>query len=218
MRTHDLIERLATELVPVRPMLPPWQRTLLWLAAAGAGLASVAFLMTLRPDLAERLHESRFLIELGAIALTAVLAAWAAFVSTVPGSPARLSVLPVPVALIWLATLGEGCRQAWIMDGGYGPHLAMDWECVPVMLLAIVPPALVMLAMLRRGALVAPARSASLGALAVTALGSFGLKLLHMHDTSFLVLMWLLASLAAAAGLNQVLARTARRQRPVTLT
>ena len=59
------------------------------------------------------------------------------------------------------------------------------------------------------GALVAPARSALLGALAVTALGSLGLKLLHAHDTSVLVLAWLLASLATTAGLVQVLARIA---------
>ena len=218
MRTDDLIERLAAGLAPVRPLPPPWQRTLHWLSAAGVGLACVAFLTTLRPDLAERLHESRFLIELSAIALTAILAATAAFASTVPGSSARLSILPVPVALIWIATLGEGCRRAWIEDGGFGPHFAMDWACVPIMLLAIAPPALVMLAMLRRGAFVAPARSALLGALAMTALGSFGLKLLHEHDTSLLVLTWLLASLATTAALVQVLARTVRRPLAVTQT
>ena len=189
-----------------------------WLAAAGVGLAGIAFFTTLRPDLAGSFREPRFLVEFTAIAMTATLAALAAFASTVPGSSASVLVLPVPTALIWLATLGEGCRQAWIADGGFGPHLTVDWECLPIMLLVTAPPALLIQAILLQEVFVAPARSPLLDGLAVTALGSFGSKLPQMHATSVVVLTWLLSNLATRAGLVQVLARAARSPGLITLT
>ncbi len=218
MRTDELIELLASDLTPVRPLPPPWLRTLLWLGIAAAGLIGVVLVMAPRPELAERLRETRFLIELSAIAVTAILAAMAAFAISIPGSHGSLMLLPLPGALVWLASLGDGCRQAWVADGGFGPHFALDWGCIPIMLLAMTSPALAMLAMLRRSAQVAPARSAILGALAATALGSFALKLLHVHDTSILVLTWLVASIAITASFARVLARLALTAHRLTPT
>ena len=113
MRTDDLIDRLAAELSPVQPLLQPWQRTLHWLAAAGVGLAGIAFFTTLRPDLAGSFREPRFLIEFTAIAMTATLAALAAFASTVPGSSASVSVPCLDLA-----------RDTW---RGMPPSLARGW-------------------------------------------------------------------------------------------
>ena len=218
MRSDELIELLASDLTQVRPLPPPWLRTVRWLGIAAAGLIGIALFISPRPELAERLREPRFLIELSAIAVTAILAAMAAFASSIPGSHGSLSLLPLPGALVWLASLGDGCLQAWVADGGFGPHFAMDWGCIPMMLLAMAPPALTMLAMLRRGAQFTPARSAILGTFAATALGSFGLKLLHVHDTSILLLTWLVAGTAITASIAQLLAGlapTAHRLTPM---
>jgi hypothetical protein len=130
-----------------------------------------------------------------------MLAAISAFASTIPGFDRRLALLPLPALGLWIATLGEACRQAWLADGGFGGRLAPDWDCFPQMLLAGAIPALAMLLMLRRGAALAPRVTALLGALASASLGSLGLKLFHMHDASIAVLAWQLGGMGIASTL-----------------
>ena len=97
-----LIDRLGTELVPVRRLSPPWLRAAGWLLAVVA--IAVALLLhygdagMLRrlggaPDLAWA--------ALGAL-ITAISAAWAAFSLGVPGRNASWAWLPLPGALLWI--------------------------------------------------------------------------------------------------------------------
>jgi tetrahydromethanopterin S-methyltransferase subunit C len=63
-----------------------------------------------------------------------------------------------------------------------------------------------MVVMLRRGAPLAPRVTIALGALAVAAVGNFGLRLFHLGDASIMVLFWhfgtitLLSAFAACLG------------------
>jgi hypothetical protein len=63
-----------------------------------------------------------------------------------------------------------------------------------------------MVVMLRRGAPLYPRVSVALGALAVAALGAFGMRLFHIGDATVMVLCWhfgtvaLLSALAGWAG------------------
>ncbi len=70
--------------------------------------------------------------------------------------------------------------------------------------MAGIVPALVMFAMLRRGAPVAPVTTVALGGLAVAALVNCGMMLFHVGDVSISVLVWhggAIAVFTAAAGL-----------------
>ncbi len=60
MRTEDLIDELANEVGPVRPLPPAWLRTVLWFAAAATFAAGVVLMMSPRPDLAEEARNVRF--------------------------------------------------------------------------------------------------------------------------------------------------------------
>ena len=199
MRTDDLIAAIVTAARPVRPLPTPWVRAAGWLAAGGVWLAFALSVLGPRADLTHRLGEPTFDLELAAILATAVAAAIAAFASAVPGLDRRLSLLPLPPLALWLLTLGESCRAAWLADGGFGGRLAPDWSCVPAVALLLSVPTVLMLSMIGRRYPLRTRRTALLGALAAASLASFGLKLFHDHDVSLFVLVWQLAGLALAS-------------------
>jgi hypothetical protein len=199
MRTEELIQRLAADARPVRPLSPPWRRTLVWTAVAVPYLVLIVLAMTPRLDLAAKLGETRFLIEQGAALATAFLAAAAAFSLGVPGLPRWRILLPLPALAVWLGSLGEGCWRAWVQFGAEGLALRPDFICFPAIALAGALPALAMVVMLRRGAPLAPRLAVALGALAAAALGDFGLRLFHPQDASLMVLVWQFGTVAILA-------------------
>jgi hypothetical protein len=77
--------------------------------------------------------------------------------------------------------------QQWARSG---LSLQPDWFCFPAILLVGAIPAIVMVAMLRRGAPLAPHLTATLGGLAAAGLANFGLRLFHTQDASLMVLVW----------------------------
>ena len=92
MDTDGLINELAANATPVRPLPNPWMRTGLWLAIAFPYVALVIILMSPRPDLATQLADPRFQVEQVAALATAILAAAAAFTCVVSGTePCHLS-------------------------------------------------------------------------------------------------------------------------------
>jgi hypothetical protein len=206
METTRLIEQLAAGTTPVRPLLAPWARACLWLLLAIPSTAIVVTLMSPRPDLASQFADLRFMIEEIAAVATAVLAAFAAFVCTVPGQSRKICVLPIVPLAIWLASVGVACVEDWLALGPKALALRIDWECMRAAIPAGILPAIVMVAMLRQGAPVYPRAALASGALAVGALANAGLQLYHAGDISVMVLIWhfgsvaLLSAIAAWAG------------------
>jgi len=203
MDTDSLISRLAGEAQPTPRLRPPWLRALVWL-----GLAIPPLLLVLAyhaPVLdAEFLADDPLLpIEQTAAFATALTAAFAAFVSTVPGWSRRWLWLPVLPLTVWLLTVGKGCIDDWLNLGAFALTLRIDSGCfLPAVLMGIVP-SIAMVAMLRRGAPLTPRLTLILGAIAVAAIVNFGLRLFHVGDISFMVLVWHLgfvAVLSAIAG------------------
>jgi hypothetical protein len=64
-----------------------------------------------------------------------------------------------------------------------------------------------MVVMLRRGAPLYPRLTLTLGALAVAAIGNFGMQLFHFRDASIMVLFWHLGSVAVLSALAGWLGR-----------
>jgi hypothetical protein len=107
MDTDGLIDQLAANATPVRPLPGPWKRTGLWLAIALPYVALVVILMSPRPDLAMQLADPRFQVEQVAALATAILAAAAAFTCVVSGRSRAICLLPLIPLAVWLASLGS---------------------------------------------------------------------------------------------------------------
>jgi len=192
LETNALIENLSTEVRPVARLGAPRRRLGLWLLVALPYAALLLYLYRdhAAPGLAETMSSPRYLIEQAAAFLTAITAAYAAFVSLVPGSDKRILWLPLMPLALWLASIGAGCVQDWLRLGPAALSLRLDTGCLVPMLLVGVVPAGAMIAMLRRGAPLMPRLSFVLGGLAVAGLVNFVLQLFHAGDLTVMILVW----------------------------
>lgn len=197
MRTNDLIEHLAEDAKPVKRLRSPDIRTIIWLALSLPWVAAVVYVMGVRPDLGERLTDSRWMIEQSAALLTGVMAAMAAFCAGVPGRPKWEHFLPLLPLAVWLGTLGEGCVEAVLAGGSAGLMLLPDWQCLPGIMMVGFGPAIAMVVMLRRVSPIAPMTTIALGALGAGGLAAVGLRLFHTVDASVMVLVWQAGSVFA---------------------
>jgi hypothetical protein len=215
METDQLIERLATRVLPVQRLRPPWVRMLTWFAISLPYVAAVVVVMS-GDVVGQSLVDRRFLIEQSATLLTAVTAAVAAFCSIVPGYDRRILLLPaVPVA-IWLGSLGQGCVQDWAQHGVDGLAIHSDWGCLRMAFPIAVVPAVAMALMLSSGAPIYPRTTLLLGTLAVAALGNLALRLFHIGDASMMVLFWHFGSLLLISTLAAGIGRRVFRWRHVS--
>jgi hypothetical protein len=149
MDTKDLIERLAADLKPVRPLWPPWARTVLWMGIALPYVAAVVWGKLTMVDPVQVVNDTRFMIEQAATLATAATAAIAAFRSAVPGFDMRVLLLPVAPLGLWLASVGHGCIQDWLQLGAEG--LTIRRTGLPALATVIgIIPAAAMIVMLRR--------------------------------------------------------------------
>lgn len=196
MNTEKLIERLAGQSKPVQRMSHPARRTVIWSMAAIAYGAVVAMTMGLRPDIWQRLDETRFVVELAAALLTSMMAAAAAFCAGCPGRPLIERFAPLPFLALWLASLGQSCWQDWIEFGDAGLRITPDPVCLPIIAAVSIVPGALMLVMLRAAAPVAPVTTVALGTLAAAALSAAVLRLTHLPDASIMVLVWQVGSVA----------------------
>ena len=195
METSELIRHLATGAAPVHRLPPPWLRTAMWLAIS---LPYVAAAVVMKPAAVDFLGkiDARFVLEQTAVLATALTAAIAAFASVIPGHRRKIYLLPLLPLAVWLASLGQGCASDWLRFGADGLQVRPDWDCAPAATFIGVIPAIWMVVMLRRGAPLTPRVTVALGALAVAALGNFGLRIFHIGDVSIMVLIWHFGGLA----------------------
>ena len=207
METADLIKRLAAGTSMVRRLHRPWLRALLWVAIALPYVAIVVRGKLMMVDPSQTLADPRFVIEQAATFATAVTAAFAAFGSVVPGFDRRLLLLPLGPLALWIATVGHGCVQDWLQFGADGLVIRPDWDCLPSATLIGIVPAIAMVVMLRKGAPLHPRLTLVLGALAVAAIGNFGMQFFHFRDASIMMLFWHLGNVAVLSALAGGIAR-----------
>ncbi|WP_454743616.1 NrsF family protein [Cupriavidus necator] len=189
-RTPDLIDALVADATPVRRLRPPAMRATCWLLLAVVTLALVAFHHGLRPDLALRLEQDLFVTGVAAATLTGVLAAVAAFMASVPGHSRRWLLLPVPSLLVWFATIGYGCLTDWIRIGPGGISPGETASCFATLALVSTPLSFALLRMLWYTARLSPTLVAMCGSLAVAAMTTTALSVLHPIDASAMILLW----------------------------
>jgi hypothetical protein len=117
-------------------------------------------------------------------ALTAVLAAIAAFKLSMPDSPKAWAWLPLPAVLLWVFASGLGCLRDYVLPGTHVAPMEETMECLTIIIALSVPFSLLMFAMLREAFSLLPALTASIAGLAVAAASATLLNLFHPIDAS----------------------------------
>jgi hypothetical protein len=202
VRSEELIVLLAREGSPVRPLSPPGIRFARWAAFAVAVVALLVYLRVPRQDFPAVFGHPAYLIEFLATVATALLAAAAAFVLSVPGAErTRLSRwVPVAASGAWLGLV------AWALVGRAAPMTQLAREpwiygcMVKTMTFAFVP-SVVLFWMLRQAAPLDRRWSAGLAALAALSLGAVGTQIDCPIDRPAHLLLWHLAPVPVLAGL-----------------
>ena len=209
METERLVARLTETLEPVRPVAPPRVRLGWWLLVSLPAAGLVAWVSGLRPDLASRLGDPAFLLELAAALLTAVVGAYAALCATLPDQPGWKLWLPLAPMALWLATLGRQCLAVALSAGPAGLRVTSDIMCLPAIALGGLVPAIAIVVLLRRSRGFRTTHACLCGALGAAALGAAALRLYHPQDAAIMVIVWQLGSVAllslVAGGIGRVL-------------
>ena len=203
---HDqLIRSLTANLRPVRRLRPPLFRALTWLAvlvALAIGLAAFANLdavwqrISAAPDL--------WLAVIGS-ALTAILAAIAAFELSVPGAPRAWAMLPLPAALLWVGASGFGCLRGWVAPQSHVAVMSEARHCLMFIVFLSVPLSALLLTMLRRAFPLYPGLTAAIGGLAVAAAAATLLNFFHPYDAAATDLVVHTVAVALVIAVNRAL-------------
>lgn len=194
--TNDLIHQLAQDGAPVRPLAPVYLRAGVWVLAAAGYAAAMVWAIGPRPDLADRLNDMRFVNEQAGALLAAIAAALTALALTVPGRSRLWPFLPVPPVLFWLGTLGHNFADD-LREAAPPPPLIPDLQCFFLIALIGSLPVVLLVAMLRQGAPLAPRLTMAMATLAAGALGNFALRFFHMQDSALMILVWQVGSVVA---------------------
>lgn len=188
--TSHLIDRLAGNLQPVRPLSPPWRRAIVWLVLL---VALAATLLGLRGadklPMLSTIDSSQRVIEMLAAAATGVLALVAAFHVGMPGRSWKWALLPLPTLAIWIANQCMGVAQQVHVHGTAfaSTDLAAGLECAGTILLVGVPLALASLWLLRHAAAVRPVSTTMLAVLGNTALVAAVVSMIHGPETALMM-------------------------------
>jgi hypothetical protein len=192
MNTENLILALVRDGAPVRPILPPAMRSVVWGAASVAWVAAGSLLLGLRGDLGACIHGPRFLVQLLLLLGATGLSAGAAFRLSTPGekfSGRALFFALVPL-LLWggWMLLAAGGSEA---GPGTGVH------CVRNLLVLGVPPGILLFFLLKRAL---PLHTGWAGLLATTgaaALADAGTCFICLHENPWHILVWHFLPVAA---------------------
>ncbi|WP_294173706.1 NrsF family protein [uncultured Sphingomonas sp.] len=209
-----LIDALAADTRPVRPLAPPLKRAAATLAAVAlVGAAAVLAAANLREF--RSLHAGRevlLALEMAAALATGVLAITAAFFASVPGRSRRCSLAPLPFLAAWLLLSGVGCYRELVAGGAgtgsfSGHPEGNSQHCVLFILgvSALLAPPIIW--RLGRAAPLEPLSVALLGGLGIAALSAFLLQFFHPFTVTFLDLGMHLIAVLLVIGVAGVLNR-----------
>jgi hypothetical protein len=205
--THfALIDSLSSDLQPVRRLPGPWVRAASWLlvcGAAAAGLMAIHGSGTITDKLASG-QDAVF--EFAAAVATAVTAALAAFMLSVPGRSVLWALLPIPLLTMWICASGIDC---WLADATSAVPRVVPMSCFKFIVLSSLPLSLLLLVMLRRAFSVRPNLTATMAGLAAAAAAAVLLDLQHPIDASLDDLLAHAAAILVVIGANRLLSARA---------
>ena len=179
-----LIGALVADLRPVRPLLPPALRTLIWLML----VAAVAVALAMFADVAAMWRRiaaipDMWLAVLGSIA-TMATAAFAAFELSLPDRSRAWVFLPLPAAALWVGASGLGCMRVYVLPGTHVAGFGETRDCLLFIVGLSVPLSAALIVMLRRAYSLAPPLTAAMAGLASAAAAATLLNFFHPFDAA----------------------------------
>ena len=105
--------------------------------------------------------------------------------------------------------MSYGCLTDWVSMSADGVRMGEAACCFATLLLTSLPLSIGMLIMLRHAAPLRPTAVSAVGGLAIAAMTSFALALLHDLDATIMILIWNLGVAAFIVGLVSAFGRTA---------
>ena len=182
--TDRMIERLAREARPVRPLPSPFARAAMLLGGVGSAMAAFAVFGGHASETFALLGDARFAAELAGSLIAGVSAVIAAVMLSVPGRSPRWLWLPVPGLALWVLGGGLGCYRE-VVELGYVPtSLFASRECLFFIVGAGLPTAVAIHLFLRRTLSVEVVQVLSLGAMGAALLAATLLQFVHVHGTN----------------------------------
>ncbi len=196
-----VLARLVADLRPVRP-LHLRRRLLGWLFLQGLILAVVAS-QALRPDIAAALHGPAFVIELAVLLSAGGVSAWLAVRTAFPArSPSwRLVGAALALAGVGLILFAAHSRGPDMPAGAF----AAGARCLTMTVTLAALPWLVLVALLVRGAPVAPARAGALAGAASLLFAAAGARVACALDDPVHLMVWHGLPVVLGVGLSGVL-------------
>jgi hypothetical protein len=185
--TDQLIETLAENLRPVKPLRKPGLRAALWSGFATIVIACIAGVFSSGADLAHAMGEARFLVPLAGSWLTGVTAVLAAFEISLPDRSRHWLWLPVVPVLLWGTGFAVSCL-ANPDDIAGSLALLPESACVATIVATSAGLLAVLLPMLRRVKTLRPRLTAWLGCLAVAGFADTAHLLVHTEQDSLIAL------------------------------
>jgi hypothetical protein len=179
-----LIQNLASDLRPVRRLAPPALRALGWLAAVGALAVALACFSDLGAMLRRLTAAPDMWLAVAGSTLTAILAAIAAFETSLPDRKPAWALLPAPGLLLWVGASGLGCLRSWLLPGTHSADLVEARDCLVFILGVSLPLSILLVLMLRRGYPLRPNLTAATGGLAAAAAAATLLNFFHPYDAA----------------------------------
>jgi hypothetical protein len=198
-----LIRDLATDLMPVRRLRPPSVRALAWLAVVVAIAVALTLIADL-PALGHRLTAAPDMwLAVTGSALTAILAAFAAFQLSLPDARRAWAALPLPAALLWIVASGVGCLRVWFVPGTHAADLSEARDCLIFIIGLSVPLSALLIIMLQRACPLQPALTALIAGLASAAAAATLLNFFHPFDAAATDLVVHVLAVAIVIGANR---------------
>lgn len=185
-KTEELIQNLADQASPVRPLPPVRVRLLRWLGAAVLCQAAGIAILGLRADAGAALLKADVILQSAGLILVSILSAFGAFSLSVPGEEKGPLLRKVPLLAVgaWMVLL-----LALVVQGK-GIAAGMGLFCVRDILLLAVPPGVLLFIMVRAAYPLKLGWSGALAALSVAALGALGTQWICRNDSPMHVLLW----------------------------
>ena len=209
--SDDLIKQLAADARPVRPLASPLKRaaSTLILLALGSGL--VLLFLGDWSQLSGRYagREEMLVLEMSAMAATAVLAIVGAFFLSIPGRSAWWRLAPIPPFLLWLLLSGAGCYADLLRGGPSGNDVDHGVDCLIFILTVSLLVGAPLIWRLSRASPIDPVPVALLGGLGTAAAAAFMLQFFHPLAVTFLDLAVHVAAIGLVVGMAALINRRA---------
>lgn len=198
----SLIDQLAADSRPVRPLRAPIIRALMILAVialvAGLAITLAGDIEALRRRYAGR--EGFLALEMTAMLATGVLATVGAFSLSIPGGSKKWIAAPIPFLSLWLLLSGLGCYDDFVRRGGPGWELGDSVHCLLFIVASSTALAPLLIWRLARARPIDPLPVALLGGLGIAAISAFMLQFFHPFAVTFVDLAMHMVAILIVVG------------------